>query len=121
MGELHAGGWNRVGWPAEAGGLGGDVRHRAVLYDEMVAAGLAIPLPSLVLEVLGPTLVRFGSHFPRRQPPWSERRARGLRSSDLLTRASAAPAAEQAGAARACLEMAVAYAGGREQPRAGSR
>ena len=59
MGELHAGGWNRVGWPAEAGGLGGDVRHRAVLYDELVAAGLAIPLPSLVLEVLGPTLARF--------------------------------------------------------------
>ncbi|ASR03129.1 acyl-CoA dehydrogenase family protein [Gordonia rubripertincta] len=59
MAELNGSGWNRFGWPAEVGGLGGDVRHRAVLYEELAAAGLAIPQPTLLLETLGPPLVKF--------------------------------------------------------------
>ncbi|MDH3047236.1 acyl-CoA dehydrogenase family protein [Gordonia alkanivorans] len=51
--------WNRFGWPTEVGGLGGDVRHRAVLYEELVAAGLTVPQPTLLLETLGPPLVKF--------------------------------------------------------------
>ncbi|GGL13704.1 acyl-CoA dehydrogenase family protein [Nocardia jinanensis] len=59
MGELYHGGWNRYGWPVEAGGLGGDERHRAVLYDELAAAGLPVPTPHLLLETLGPPTIRF--------------------------------------------------------------
>jgi hypothetical protein len=59
MAGLYRGRWNRYGWPVDAGGLGGDERHRAVLYDELSAAGLPVPEPHLMLETLGPPLVRF--------------------------------------------------------------
>ena len=36
---LFAGGWVRYGWPEELGGLGGDARHRAALYDELGRRG----------------------------------------------------------------------------------
>lgn len=69
MGELHRGGWNRYGWPASAGGLGGDERFRAVLYDELAAAGLPIPAPHLLLETLGPPTVTFAPHLAARYLP----------------------------------------------------
>ncbi|SHN18637.1 acyl-CoA dehydrogenase family protein [Cryptosporangium aurantiacum] len=59
IGELYRAGWNRYGWPVDAGGLGGDERHRAVLYDALSAAGLPVPEPYLMLETLGPPLLRF--------------------------------------------------------------
>jgi hypothetical protein len=59
MAELSRGGWSLLGWPEEAGGAGGDERHRAVLYDELSAADLPIPAPHLMLETLGPPVVRF--------------------------------------------------------------
>lgn len=69
MGELHRGGWNRYGWPAEAGGLGGDPRHRAVLYDELSAAGLPVPDPHLLLETLGPAVLRFAPELAAEHLP----------------------------------------------------
>jgi alkylation response protein AidB-like acyl-CoA dehydrogenase len=63
MGALHRDGWNRYGWPEAAGGLGGDERHRAVLYEELSAAGLPVPEPVLMLETLGPPLVRFAPYL----------------------------------------------------------
>ncbi|PPI94121.1 acyl-CoA dehydrogenase family protein [Nocardia nova] len=56
---LSDGGWNRYGWPAAAGGFGGDERHRAVMYDELSAAGLAVPEQNKLLETLGPAVLRF--------------------------------------------------------------
>ncbi|MBX6387740.1 MAG: acyl-CoA dehydrogenase family protein [Frankia sp.] len=56
---LHDAGWSRYGWPATVGGLGGDERHRAVLYDELAAAGLPVPGQHMLLETLGPPIVRF--------------------------------------------------------------
>lgn len=56
---LHDQGFGRYGYPAEAGGLGGDVRHCAVLYDELSAHDLPVPEQYLLLSVLGPPLVRF--------------------------------------------------------------
>ncbi|MBV7707022.1 acyl-CoA dehydrogenase family protein [Nocardia nova] len=56
---LSEGGWNRYGWPVSAGGLGGDERHRAVMYDELSAAGLAVPEQNKLLETLGPAVLRF--------------------------------------------------------------
>jgi alkylation response protein AidB-like acyl-CoA dehydrogenase len=66
---LYDGGWNRYGWPSAAGGLGGDERHRAVLYDELAAAGLPVPGQHMLLETLGPPVVRFAqdlaaAHLP---------------------------------------------------------
>jgi len=59
MAQLFEGGCNRYGWPVEAGGFGGDERHRAVLYDELSAAGVDVPEQQMLLETLGPAVLRF--------------------------------------------------------------
>src|SRR5271168_4310873 len=59
LSRLHAGGWNRYGWPEEAGGVGGDEIHRAVYYEELGHAMLPIPAQQWTLETLGPALIRF--------------------------------------------------------------
>jgi len=66
---LHDSGWSRYGWPEAAGGLGGPIVLRAALYDELAAAGLEIPEAYVILETLGPLLVRFApdlatTHLP---------------------------------------------------------
>ncbi|MFE4963752.1 acyl-CoA dehydrogenase family protein [Streptomyces sp. NPDC056660] len=60
---LYDGGWNRHGWPVAAGGLGGDERYRAVLYDELSARDLPVPGPHLLLETLGPAVTHFAPHL----------------------------------------------------------
>ncbi|WP_409330054.1 acyl-CoA dehydrogenase family protein [Trujillonella humicola] len=69
MAALYRRGWNRYGWPEAAGGLGGDERFRAVLYDELAAAGLPTPGQTHLLETLGPPTTRFApelaaAHLP---------------------------------------------------------
>lgn len=56
---LHAEEWNRYGWPVKVGGLGGSILHRAVLYDELSAAGLSVPGQCMVLETLAAPMIRF--------------------------------------------------------------
>jgi alkylation response protein AidB-like acyl-CoA dehydrogenase len=67
---LYDAGWSRWGWPEPVGGLGGPVVLRAALYDELAAAGLEVPEAYVILETLGPLLVRFAAdlaavHLPR--------------------------------------------------------
>ncbi len=59
MARLCAAGWNRVGWPVAAGGVGGSELHRGVFYEELAAAMLPVPAQMWTLEVLGPALLRF--------------------------------------------------------------
>lgn len=59
LSRLYDDGWNRYGWPAAAGGLGGSELHRAVLYEELARALLPIPGQQWTLETLGPALLRF--------------------------------------------------------------
>jgi acyl-CoA dehydrogenase len=66
---LFDAGWSRWGWPREAGGFGGTVRHRAVLYDELAAAGVEIPEVYVLLETLGPVLTRFAPALAARHLP----------------------------------------------------
>jgi alkylation response protein AidB-like acyl-CoA dehydrogenase len=66
---LHRGRWSRFGWPTEAGGLGGDPRHRAILYDELSATGLPVPEQLNLLETLGPPMVRFAPELAARLLP----------------------------------------------------
>jgi alkylation response protein AidB-like acyl-CoA dehydrogenase len=56
--RLYDAGWLRCGWPAAVGGLGGDARHRAVIYDELGLAGLALRGPCEHLEIMAEPLVR---------------------------------------------------------------
>jgi alkylation response protein AidB-like acyl-CoA dehydrogenase len=53
-------GWGRVGWPVEFGGLGGTIVHRAVIYEELYRAGWPGPAIFEHVEIIAPTLVRFG-------------------------------------------------------------
>lgn len=63
------GGWNLYGWPQQIGGLGGDERHRGILYDELSRAGLPVPEPHLLLETLCPAVTRFAPHLTERYAP----------------------------------------------------
>jgi alkylation response protein AidB-like acyl-CoA dehydrogenase len=59
MALLYEAGWGRWGWPVGAGGLGGPVSLRAVLYDELARAGVEIPEAYVMLETLASLLVSF--------------------------------------------------------------
>jgi alkylation response protein AidB-like acyl-CoA dehydrogenase len=53
-------GWARVGWPVEVGGLGGSILHRGVIYEELYRAGWCGPANFEHVEIIAPTLLRFG-------------------------------------------------------------
>jgi len=66
---LYEAGWNRYGWPSAVGGIGGDIRHRAVLYDELCRADVEIPEQNVILEVVAPALVAFAPDVAARRLP----------------------------------------------------
>lgn len=56
---LYTEGWIRLGWPEEVGGLGGVLALRAVISEELAAAGYPPPFSFGTQEVLGPAVARF--------------------------------------------------------------
>ncbi|WP_020108363.1 acyl-CoA dehydrogenase family protein [Nocardia sp. 348MFTsu5.1] len=58
---LYDAGWVRLGWPADVGGIGGVVAHRALVGEELVLAGYPTPFSFATQEVMGPALARYGS------------------------------------------------------------
>ena len=56
---LFDSGWNRWGWPAEVGGLGGPPVLRAVLSEEIADRDLAEPGIYCMVEVLAPTMISY--------------------------------------------------------------
>jgi alkylation response protein AidB-like acyl-CoA dehydrogenase len=56
---LFESGWNRWGWPAEVGGLGGPPVLRAVLSEEIADRDLAEPGVYCMVEVLAPTMISY--------------------------------------------------------------
>jgi alkylation response protein AidB-like acyl-CoA dehydrogenase len=67
--KLYDGGFGRYGFPAGAGGLGGDVRHCAVLFDELSAAGLPATGQYGLLTTLGAPVVRFAPELAAKYLP----------------------------------------------------
>ncbi len=59
MALLAADGWSLRGWPEDVGGSGGDIRERAVLYDQLEGAGIGVPEQFTVIETVGPAVIRF--------------------------------------------------------------
>jgi alkylation response protein AidB-like acyl-CoA dehydrogenase len=59
MRALYASGFGRYGFTPAAGGLGGDVRHWAVMYDEIAAAGLPIPEQHALLNTMAASVMHF--------------------------------------------------------------
>lgn len=51
--------WGRYGWPADMGGLGGTVLHRAVVTEELYRAGWTGPTVFEHTEIIAPTLVEY--------------------------------------------------------------
>jgi alkylation response protein AidB-like acyl-CoA dehydrogenase len=66
---LHEQGFGRFGFTPEAGGLGGDVRHCAVLYDELSAADLPVPGQYGLLTTLGAPVEHFAPELAARYLP----------------------------------------------------
>jgi alkylation response protein AidB-like acyl-CoA dehydrogenase len=60
MARLYAAGWSRYGWPEEVGGLGGDILHRAAMWESLARHGVLGMALFEHLEVLAPTLVAMG-------------------------------------------------------------
>lgn len=67
---LYDAGWLRIGWPETVGGLGGDERYRAEVYDQIWRSGFGLGemLPSV--EVILPALIHTApdiarAYFPR--------------------------------------------------------
>lgn len=59
LSRIYEDGWNRYGWPEDAGGLGGTERHRAVYFEELAAARLPAPEQHWTLEVIGPAVCHY--------------------------------------------------------------
>ena len=86
---LYDAGWIRLGWPVELGGIGGSIVLRAVVCEELAAAGYPPPFSFGTQEVLGPAVARFAPLLLRRCFPGScAARRRGARASPSPARGS---------------------------------
>jgi alkylation response protein AidB-like acyl-CoA dehydrogenase len=56
-------GWSRRGWPERCGGLGGDPRFRAALFENLWRADILIPEAYCTLEILVPVLLVYAPHL----------------------------------------------------------
>ncbi|TPG36593.1 acyl-CoA dehydrogenase family protein [Mycolicibacterium hodleri] len=63
LARLYEAGWNRYGWPEDAGGFGGTEVHRAAYFEELAAAMLPVPEQHWTLEVIGPATYRYAPHL----------------------------------------------------------
>ncbi len=59
-------GWSRAGWPASCGGLGGDPRFRAALFETLTNHDIPLPEGFLNLEILAPVLVVYAPRIADR-------------------------------------------------------
>jgi alkylation response protein AidB-like acyl-CoA dehydrogenase len=62
-------GWSRLGWPERCGGLGGDPRFRAALFETLWSFDILIPEPYTTLEILVPVLLVYAPHLAERLLP----------------------------------------------------
>lgn len=69
--HLAAEGWNCVGWPVEHGGRGATLEEQVVFHEEYARAGGPARVSHLGQELLGPTLIAFGTPDQQRRflPP----------------------------------------------------
>jgi len=63
--QLGADGWLGVGWPREYGGQGRSAVEQFVFFDEASRAGVL--LPTLTINAVAPTIMRYGSEAQKRE------------------------------------------------------
>jgi alkylation response protein AidB-like acyl-CoA dehydrogenase len=97
--ELATGGWNCVGWPVEHGGRGATLEQQVVFHEEYALSGAPAKVGHFGQELLGPTLIAFGTPEQRRRflPPivaaeelWCQGYSEPGAGSDLAAVATAA-------------------------------
>lgn len=66
---LFEGGWTRLGWPTEVGGLGGSPIARGAVLEDLAAAGYRIPEQVSLIEIIAPMLVRWRPELAAAQLP----------------------------------------------------
>ncbi|MFI5041273.1 MAG: acyl-CoA dehydrogenase family protein [Acidimicrobiales bacterium] len=59
-------GWSRLGWPESVGGLGGDPRFRAAMFETLWGHDVLIPESFNTLEILVPVLLVHAPHLADR-------------------------------------------------------
>ena len=69
LSRMYEAGWNRYGWPEQAGGFGGTEIHRAVYFEELAAAMLPVPEQHWTLEVLGPAVIKYAPELAEQYLP----------------------------------------------------
>ncbi len=59
--HLAANGWTCLGWPAELGGRGATVSQQVIFHEEYARSGAPAKVGHFGEELLGPTLIEFGT------------------------------------------------------------
>jgi alkylation response protein AidB-like acyl-CoA dehydrogenase len=59
--QLCDGGWLGIDWPTTFGGQGLSVVHQLAFDEELVRSGSPLPVGTIGLEVVGPTILAFGT------------------------------------------------------------
>ncbi len=69
--ELARGGWNCLGWPVEHGGRGATLEQQVIFHEEYALADAPAKVGHFGQELLGPTLIAFGTPEQQRRflPP----------------------------------------------------
>jgi alkylation response protein AidB-like acyl-CoA dehydrogenase len=62
-------GWSRLGWPERCGGLGGDPRFRAAMFETLWEHDILIPEAYTTLEILVPVLLVYAPHLAEQLLP----------------------------------------------------
>jgi alkylation response protein AidB-like acyl-CoA dehydrogenase len=65
--HLAAAGWTCLGWPAEHGGHGATLAQQVIFYEEYARSGAPARVGYLGEELLGPTLIAFGTPAQQRR------------------------------------------------------
>jgi alkylation response protein AidB-like acyl-CoA dehydrogenase len=65
VGRMGRDGWLGIGWPREWGGQGRGPLEQFIFWDETYRA--RAPLPVIMVNTIGPTLMRFGSEEQKRE------------------------------------------------------
>jgi alkylation response protein AidB-like acyl-CoA dehydrogenase len=69
--HLAASGWTCIGWPAEYGGKGATLVQQVIFHEEYARSGAPARVGHMGEELLGPTLIAFGTPEQKRRflPP----------------------------------------------------
>ena len=69
--HLAAAGWNCLGWPVEHGGRGATLEQQVIFHEEYARSGAPAKVSHLGQELLGPTVIAFGTPGQQRRflPP----------------------------------------------------